>query len=190
MDLTPLEWGDLVDHCNVEWGTHSCPTCQKPTPKKYTPRKDKHAGDIRCEVCEHFFGFMPSRIGEKKRPKSSTNLAIKYGIEFCEMCLRHKDELPSGQVIEGHHVIEHSDGGTDERSNVWGVCTYCHGVITHIRHYIGHHKVKKATPDASIQSQKLGIAVRNVRDQEAQAPNLGSSPQQARRQGLSTHPEA
>lgn len=55
------------------------------------------------------------------------------------MCLRLEAELPATQDLDGHHVVEYSAGGTDDRTNVWILCTSCHRLVHHQRTYLGHY---------------------------------------------------
>lgn len=63
------------------------------------------------------------------------------------MCLRDLKDIPLPQVLEGHHVVEFQDGGSDDRSNVWIVCTACHKLIHYQRTYLGHFKNLFKRPD-------------------------------------------
>jgi hypothetical protein len=107
-----------------------------------------HWGKDQCAVCGAYKRWIPKPDDGRKREKASTSLAVKYGIEHCEMCLRRKDELPPPRVIFGHHVIEHQDGGSNERSNIWGLCKHCHELVALVRRSIGHNKLTQKDHDA------------------------------------------
>jgi hypothetical protein len=95
-----------------------------------------------CKICNTQKGTYPKENDKYKRPKNHTELVKKKGIEFCELCLRKKDELPPPKTLEGHHIVEYQDGGTDDVSNIMVVCTPCHKYIHHQRTYLGHYNNK------------------------------------------------
>jgi len=61
----------------------------------------------------------------------------KYSDGFCELCLLKPDELPPGQTLEAHHIIEVQDGGSADRENIWIVCTKCARLIHWMRTHAG-----------------------------------------------------
>lgn len=94
---------------------------------------------MRCNKCGTFW-WQPKPENEKsKRPAKHVALAKKYGHGVCELCESPEAGLPRPQVLEGHHVVEYEDGGSDDRGNVWVVCTACHKLIHHLRTYLGHY---------------------------------------------------
>jgi 5-methylcytosine-specific restriction endonuclease McrA len=74
-----------------------------------------------------------------KRPAKHQHLVDKFSRGFCELCLRSEIELRKQDSLTGHHVIEYQHGGTDDRENVWIVCTACHRLITWTRTYHGNN---------------------------------------------------
>lgn len=138
----PLEWNDLVVDAQQKYEARECPRCRKVTKKSYRARPDTiHGGQIICQVCEFNFAWTGKPKTGVRRGKNTLNLAQKYELHYCELCLRYKAELPEGQTIHGHHVIEVQDGGKDERANIWGLCTQCHALVSHVRRYIGKNKL-------------------------------------------------
>jgi hypothetical protein len=115
-----------------------CPKCAADD-FRFVPSATGREGGVRCNKCGTFW-WQPKPENEKtKRPARHVALAKKYGQGFCEMCLRQESELPATQDLDGHHVLEYADGGTDDRANVWVVCTSCHRLIHHQRTYLGHY---------------------------------------------------
>ncbi|MEI6225755.1 MAG: HNH endonuclease [Deltaproteobacteria bacterium] len=113
-----------------------CPKCGS---EDFRPAPDKERGCY-CNWCGAFW-WQPKPENEKaKRPSKHRELAKKYGQGFCELCMRPEQSLPGPQVLEGHHVVEYEDGGTDERTNVWVICTPCHIHVHHLRTYLGHYQ--------------------------------------------------
>lgn len=97
-----------------------------------------HYGDYRCPNCNRHLGFIPTPgDGSSKRPRKSKPLVDRYSRGVCELCRRAQSDLPKGQTLEAHHIIEVEEGGGDERGNVTIVCTPCHRLIHHQRTYIG-----------------------------------------------------
>lgn len=102
-----------------------------------------HWGKGVCPQCDRYLCWVPKPNDDAtkyRRPASHKELADKYSQGFCELCMRDEKDLPAPQVLEGHHVVEFDDGGSNERSNVWVVCTACHRLIHHQRTYLGHIK--------------------------------------------------
>lgn len=98
-----------------------------------------HSSKVLCGGCGRGLGFDPkpeTDATKYKRPASHTDLVKKYSKGFCEMCLTPKDILPRGQTLEAQHVVEYQDGGTEDRENIWIVCTGCHRLIHWRRTYL------------------------------------------------------
>lgn len=100
-----------------------------------------HYAAVRCSECNFHLGFLPKPDNDKskyRRQSSHRELAAKFGKGYCEMCLRIEPDLPKGQSLDGHHVIEYQDGGTNERENVWVLCTACHKLVHWTRYWHGN----------------------------------------------------
>jgi 5-methylcytosine-specific restriction endonuclease McrA len=103
-----------------------------------------HHAKVTCGGCNRFLRWLPKPESDPtkyRRPTSHTNLVADYGQGYCEMCLRKKEDLPPKQTLEAQHVLEFKDGGSNERENIWIVCTACHRMIHWIRTYHGSYKV-------------------------------------------------
>jgi hypothetical protein len=58
----------------------------------------------------------------------------------CEICLRHRDELPKPEQLEVHHVLEvAADDGTDHPENLRAYWSACHAMVNWLRRYFGHY---------------------------------------------------
>lgn len=105
-----------------------------------------HGYALRCPNCTKFWGWgglskeLKSSTG--KRTETSIWTAKRLGMESCQCCLRSKQFLGDAGALEVHHVIPVSDGGTDDLSNIWVVCTACHKEIHHRRTYFNSHMAK------------------------------------------------
>lgn len=104
------------------------------------PHRAGHYARADCSECGRFVRWLPKPQEGKRRRKGQAALLRRYSNEHCELCMRKSGDLPLPQVLEAHHVVEVKDGGTDERENVWVVCTHCHRLIHHFRTYMGHYR--------------------------------------------------
>ena len=112
-----------------------CPKCGNSVEGELTPHL-KHYAKGTCPECRYVW-WLPKPDDDPtkyKRRKKSTNLA--FG-DVCQMCLRSREELPKNTTLEGHHVIEHQDGGKDDTSNIWTLCSACHQLVHWQRTYHG-----------------------------------------------------
>lgn len=96
---------------------------------------------LECPMCSFFMGWNRLPKNERKRSASHRDLVAKYGRGFCEMCLVPSEELGAGNYLVGHHVKEHSDGGTSDRENVWILCNACHSLVHWTRTHHGRNTV-------------------------------------------------
>lgn len=98
-----------------------------------------------CGKCQKTNGWAPKPENEKvKRPAKHKSLVDKYGNGFCELCLRMESELESWHTLEGHHILEFSEGGSEKAENVLIVCTACHKLIHWLRTYHGTEQIAAA----------------------------------------------
>lgn len=99
-----------------------------------------HYAKVSCGKCGLFMGWLPKPDSDPtkyKRQNQHRDLVAAYGRGFCEMCLRRQESLPKGQTLEAQHVMEHQDGGSPERENIWILCTPCHRMVHWLRYYHG-----------------------------------------------------
>ena len=82
---------------------------------------------IECGICHQFYFWLPKQKNQQHRPPSSTGLAIG---DFCQCCRK------IGVSLVGHHVIEVSEGGSNDPENIWTVCEPCHTVIHTLRRIV------------------------------------------------------
>lgn len=101
-----------------------------------------HYAKVVCWDCGRFQKYLPKPMNEGKR-KSRERL--KPQINYCEFCLRTKDELDGTATIEEHHVLEVQEFPELERdpSNIWVLCTRCHLSIHNIRRMVRGSAGKK-----------------------------------------------
>ena len=117
----------------------------------------KHYGKVYCKNCNHFDRWVPKPDSDPtkyRRKKNTTNLARH---KYCQMCLRYKEDLPDNQTLEGHHVIPVKYGGSNDKSNVWTLCTGCHRLVEWMRtyHSSGMYLAHTAEAEANHQPQEV-----------------------------------
>lgn len=93
-------------------------------------------GKYVCPECGRWLKWVAKPENEKRNRRNSKKLAKPFanaGICYCQMCLRHREELPPNVTFVAHHVIEVRDGGPDDPTNLWHLCTICHEFIHLLR---------------------------------------------------------
>lgn len=91
-----------------------------------------HYGKMVCPVCSKWLAWVKKPDGDKRVRRESQKLAKifdAHGVDYCQACLRCRNELPANVTLIVHHVIEVQDGGPDEPGNTWRLCTICHEMI-------------------------------------------------------------
>ncbi len=98
-----------------------------------------HHAAVICIQCRRHVAWMSKPDQDKaKRPAAHTDLVKRFSKGYCEMCFITKENLPKGEALEAQHVIEFQDGGSNERENIWILCTACHKLVHWRRTYVGH----------------------------------------------------
>lgn len=92
-----------------------------------------HYAKLTCWQCGLFIKWLPKPENEKRNRRKVKRLMPE--IEYCQLCLRTRDELDGTATIEEHHVLEVNEYPEldNERENRWVVCTRCHGLIHNLR---------------------------------------------------------
>lgn len=119
----------------------TCRHCQDAGPHRVeVMQTGVHYAKVACGSCGRMLRWLSKPDSDPtkyKRPTKHTNLVADYSRGYCEMCLRKVAELPKGQTLEAQHVIEFANGGSNERDNIWIICTACHRIVHWIRTYHG-----------------------------------------------------
>lgn len=97
-----------------------------------------HWGKYICSdpQCERFLAWVKKPDNEKRNRRNSKKLAKPFedaGIDYCQLCLRKRCELPPNMTFVAHHIIEVQDGGTDDPINLLHLCTFCHELVHLLR---------------------------------------------------------
>lgn len=113
----------------------ACRHCESRGPHVEVPMTNGvHHAKLVCGSCNLFMQWVPKPDADKgKRPAAHRDLVRKYSEGVCELCHMPEEELLKGETLEAHHVKEYIDEGSNERSNIWIVCTTCHQEITRRR---------------------------------------------------------
>lgn len=102
-----------------------------------------HDRKIICSECGYTFGFLCKEKNEKKldhRPNgqpSPAQLMELKGIDFCEICLRKKDQLGRKGYFEVHHISK--DPSDNAIGNLLLTCKACHQFIHYLQIYLNEH---------------------------------------------------
>jgi len=97
-----------------------------------------HESKMVCPLCSGFLGWGRKEKNIDKRGKNKVTPS-DHGIEYCQLCLRHKNKLGKFETLEIHHVIEINKHGEDIKENTWLLCTCCHKLTHHLRTYLNDH---------------------------------------------------
>lgn len=100
-----------------------------------TPRLP-HYGKMVCPQCRRWLAWVKKPENEKRNRRESQKHHRAFtsaGVDYCQMCLRKRDELPPGMSFTVHHIVEIQDGGLDEPENTWHLCHFCHEMIHLLR---------------------------------------------------------
>ncbi len=104
-----------------------------------------HFARLDCNGCGAFIEWV-SMPDAPKRERRKTRRKLEHLGDRCEICLRHRDELPAPEQLEVHHVLEvAADAGSDEDANLRVYCTACHSIVGWLRTYFGHYAASTGT---------------------------------------------
>jgi hypothetical protein len=107
-----------------------------------------HFARVNCRSCNTFIDWVKYPTAAPKNDRRKSRRRLRDMADRCEICLRHCDELPAGETLEAHHVLEVvADDGTDDRENLRPYCSACHSLVNWARTYFGHYSTVSASPD-------------------------------------------
>jgi hypothetical protein len=113
--------------------------CSNPQPLenlRVNPNLSTQEGGT-CPSCKKF-SWVPVDGNETKRPASQKDckgFLERNNITRCCFCGINKHSLPDGQTLECAHIIDFADGGSFDEKNIIALCTRCHKLQHHIRHW-------------------------------------------------------
>ena len=93
------------------------------------PDTSPHYAKRVCADCGAYLQFepKPTTTDKPKRANSQKSLLNKYSQGYCELCLCDLAQATGGAAA--HHVVEHQEGGSAERENIWILCAGCHRLV-------------------------------------------------------------
>jgi hypothetical protein len=100
------------------------------------PNNSNQQGGI-CPSCKKF-SWIPLEKNESKRPASQKDCKCfieKNNLTMCVFCGIKKENLPDGIILECAHIIDYADGGLFNDKNIIILCTRCHKLQHHLRHW-------------------------------------------------------
>lgn len=121
----------------------TCSSCGAFEVPKESPAKPPHDIRVSCPNCGRTHGFLAKEKNQKKldhRPNGQPNVSqlMEFkGIDFCEICLRRKDQLGKRGFFEVHHISK--DPTNNETVNLLLVCKACHQFIHYLQTYMNDH---------------------------------------------------
>jgi len=126
-------------------------------PKHYAQYQCINAG---CSKKGRYAGWVPKPRDGNTRRKANRKL-----LKRCDVSLRDffffftrtsaaLDRLKPGLQLEVHHVIEVQDGGTDEASNLWVLCSECHAEVHRRREAFNRYPEFQQHPQPTEQCQQ------------------------------------
>jgi len=137
---------------------YNCNQCQvKVAAIHKNESSELHGYKLYCKICGNFVGWSGVKkeiIKDGTRQFSSQWSAKQVGINFCQICLRRKEDLGKSETLEPHHIIQIKDGGLDEISNIQFLCTACHKFVHYQRIYLKEHLKPQIEAFKAIQAVK------------------------------------
>jgi hypothetical protein len=105
-----------------------------------------HFARVDCRECGAFIDWVRFPDAAPKTDRRKSRKKLRDLGDRCEICLRHRDELPTPEQLEVHHVLEvGADDGTNDRENLRVCCSACHAMVNWIRTYFGHYHLAAAS---------------------------------------------
>jgi hypothetical protein len=109
---------------------------------EFTFMDGPHFAKLYCNGCQAFIEWVSMPDVAPKRERRKNRKKLDDLGDRCEICLRHRDDLPSSQRLEVHHVLEvAADDGPDDLGNLRLYCSACHSMVSWIRTHFGHYHV-------------------------------------------------
>ena len=99
-----------------------------------------HFAKVNCKACGAFIEWVSYPVTAPKKDRRRSRKKLRDLGDRCEICLRHRDDLPAAERLEVHHVLEVvADDGRDDRENLRAYCSACHAMVNWTRTYFGHY---------------------------------------------------
>jgi hypothetical protein len=130
-----------LDTITAELAAKQCKQCGRIGAKITLAFLDTpHFARLNCNGCGAFIEWVSKPDAPDKKDRRKSRKKLRDLGARCEICLRHRDELPPQQKLEVHHVLEvAADDGSDDRDNLRAYCSACHAMVNWVRTYFGHY---------------------------------------------------
>ena len=130
-----------LDTITAELAAATCKQCGSIGGKMtFTFTEGPHFARVNCQVCQAFVDWVGHPRTAPKTDRRRSRKKLRDLGDRCEICLRHRDELPSPELLEVHHVLEvAADNGVDDHQNLRVYCSACHAMVNWTRTYFGHY---------------------------------------------------
>ena len=115
---------------------HACENKQPLINLRTNPNLSTQFGG-NCPSCGKF-SWMPLEKNNNKRPasqKDTKSFIEKHNHTRCVFCGIEKHNLPDGNALECAHIIDYAEGGEFDEKNIIVLCTRCHKLQHHLRHW-------------------------------------------------------
>jgi hypothetical protein len=114
-----------------------------------------HFARVDCKGCGAFIDWVSYPVGAPKTDRRRSRRQLRHLGDRCEICLRHRDDLPAGETLQVHHVLEVvADQGQDDPTNLRVYCSACHSMVNWIRTYFGHYHADEAPAAGSSENAR------------------------------------
>jgi hypothetical protein len=114
----------------------------------FTFLEGPHFARLNCNGCGAFIEWLAMPTAAPKRQRRKSRKKLDDLGDRCEICLRHRNELPPPQELQVHHVLEvAADDGPDDLDNLRLYCSACHSMVNWTRTYFGHYHVAALSSD-------------------------------------------
>jgi hypothetical protein len=106
-----------------------------------------HFAAIYCVHCSRHLDWLawPKEPEQRKRERRYSRRQLPELGDRCELCLRSQEELPAGETLVVHHVLDKAalvDGDVahpDDPELLRVYCPACHSLANWARTYFGHY---------------------------------------------------
>lgn len=140
-----------LDTITAELAAKSCKQCGHiGAGMTFTFTEGPHFARLNCKACGAFIEWVSRPDAPAKRDRRKSRKKLPDLGDRCEICLRHRDELPPPEELQVHHVVEvGADDGPDDLSNLRGYCSACHSMVNWMRTYFGHYHEAATAPSGA-----------------------------------------
>ena len=140
-----------IDTITAELAATTCKQCGHiGAGMTFTFTEGPHFARLNCNSCHAFIEWVSHPDAPPKRERRKSRKKLPDLGDRCEICPRHRDELPRPDELQVHHVLEVvADDGPDDLSNLRAYCSACHSMVNWMRTYFGHYHDAATAPSGA-----------------------------------------